>query len=98
MAINLPGKGSKEEAVKDNRTKLLCTELIREQGEVSSQQVEEDVAEGHVIIGLHCAGRAENTVCTLSLFLPLVLVLLAETEPALATIFFPSKKTMGKNS
>lgn len=70
VGINSPGKRSKEEAVIDNRTKLLCTKLIREQGEVSSQQVEEDVAEGHVIIGLHCVGREQTlnlTICTLSL-------------------------------
>lgn len=50
---NQPGEGSKEESVEDNRAELLRSKLIREQGEVSSQQVQEDVTESHVIVGLH---------------------------------------------
>lgn len=57
--INPPGKWSKKEAIKDNWTKVLWSKLIREQGEVSSQQVQEDITKGHVIVGLHCEGGAE---------------------------------------
>ncbi len=59
VRINPPGKRSQKEAIKDDWAKLFWSKLIREQGEVSSQQVQEDVAEGHVIVGLHCGGTAE---------------------------------------
>lgn len=66
---------------------------------MSSQQVQEDVAEGHVIVGLHCGGTAEDPTLSLtsgSYFewesfagFSLLLTLLAQvaqagTEPALA--------------
>lgn len=51
-----PGKRSKKEAIKDDWAKVFWSELIGEQGEVSGQQVQEDVTKGHVIVGLHCEG------------------------------------------
>lgn len=60
--INPPGKRSKKEAIKDNWAKVFWSELIRQQGEVSSQQVKEDVTKGHVIVGLHCEGGADPTL------------------------------------
>ncbi len=58
--INPPRKRSKKEAIKDNRTKLFWSKLVREQGEVSGQQVQEDVAKGHVVVGLHCGEQQRH--------------------------------------
>lgn len=49
-----PGESGEEEAIKHSRAELLSPKLIREQGEVPCQEVQEDVPKGHVVVGLHC--------------------------------------------
>lgn len=60
--MNPPGKRSKKEAIKDNWAKVFWSKLIGEQGEVSGQQVQEDVTKGHVIVGLHCEGGVDRAL------------------------------------
>lgn len=60
---DLPGEGREKEAVKHNWTKFFWSKLIRQQSEVSCQQVQEDVPKCHVIIGVNC-GRRTNAHAT----------------------------------
>lgn len=59
-AWSSPGVGSEEEAVKDDGAEIFWSKLVREQSEVSGQQVQEDVSKGHVVVGLHCEGPAQT--------------------------------------
>lgn len=57
--IYTPGKWGQKEAIEDGWTKVLRSKLIREQNEMSGQQVEKDVIKSHVIVSLHCKIEAQ---------------------------------------
>lgn len=57
--IYTPGKWGQKEAIEDGWTKILRSKLIREQNEMSGQQVEKDVIKSHVIVSLHCKIEAQ---------------------------------------
>ena len=55
-----PGEGGKEKTVENRHTELLRPKLVWEKGEVTHQEVEEDVPKRHVIVGLHCQGQRHD--------------------------------------
>lgn len=50
----LPGRGNKEEAIKEAAAEILQGKFISQQCQATSEQVEKDVTEGQVTKGFHC--------------------------------------------